>query len=58
MYAGTALDTQTSYVRNFLNFLGITDIEFVYAEGLNMGEATKEFALNEAKLRLAELAVW
>ena len=36
MYAGTALDSQTTYVSNFLGFLGITDVEFIYAEGLNM----------------------
>jgi FMN-dependent NADH-azoreductase len=56
MYAGTALDSQTNYVRDFLNFLGITDVEFVYAEGLNMGGDTKDKALTGAKKRLAELA--
>src|SRR5213082_1835202 len=34
LYAGTTKDTQTGYVRDFLGFLGMTDIEFVYAEGL------------------------
>ena len=34
----------------------MNDVEFVYAEGLNMGEATKEAALIEAKLRLTALA--
>src|SRR3984885_16135345 len=29
VYAGTPLDTQTSYVRDFLRFLGMTDVEFV-----------------------------
>jgi FMN-dependent NADH-azoreductase len=56
MYAGTALDSQTNYVCDFLNFLGITDVEFVYAEGLNMGGDTKDKALTGAKKRLAELA--
>jgi FMN-dependent NADH-azoreductase len=56
LYAGTALESQTTYVRDFLNFLGITDVEFVYAEGLNMGEETKEKALTLAKDRLTELA--
>lgn len=55
-YAGTALDSQTNYVRDFLNFLGITDIEFIYAEGLNMNPETKHKALANAKQRLAELA--
>lgn len=57
LYAGTPLDSQTGYVRDFLAFLGITDVEFIYAEGLNMGETAKETALVEAKRRLAELAV-
>ncbi|WP_020565735.1 FMN-dependent NADH-azoreductase [Methylosarcina fibrata] len=56
LYAGTPLDGQTGYVRNFLGFLGITDVGFVYAEGLNMGEASKESALAEAKQQLASLA--
>ncbi|HEY3325649.1 MAG TPA: NAD(P)H-dependent oxidoreductase [Novimethylophilus sp.] len=55
MYAGTPLDSQTSYVRDFLGLLGITDVVFVYAEGLNMGEIAKEAALSEARQRLAEL---
>ncbi len=55
-YVGTALDTQTAYVRNFLGFLGLTDVEFVYAENLNRNEALKEAALFEARQRLLELA--
>ena len=56
MYAGTNLDSQTTYVRDFLGFIGITDVEFVYAEGLNMGEDTRNKALAEAMERLVELA--
>ncbi len=55
-YAGTALDTQTAYVRDFLSFLGITDVDFIYAEGLNMSADVKEKALVEAKVKLAALA--
>jgi len=55
MYAGTPLDSQTSYVRDFLGFLGMNEVEFVYAEGLNMGETAKETALAKAKLRLSAL---
>ena len=49
LYAGTALDTQTAYVRTFLGFLGITDVEFAYAEGLAMGDAGKQAGLARAK---------
>ena len=48
-YAGTPGDTQTAYVRQFLGFLGIDDIEFVYAEGLAISEASKEASLARAK---------
>ena len=55
LYAGTPMDTQTDYVRNFLGFLGITDVEFIYAEGLNTNETAKEAALDHARLRITEL---
>lgn len=48
LYAGTSRDTQTGYIREFLNFLGISDVEFIYAEGLAMGDAQKEAALTQA----------
>lgn len=56
LYAGTPRDSQTTYVRDFLAFIGISDVEFVYAEGLNMGEANKQAALASAKERLTQLA--
>jgi FMN-dependent NADH-azoreductase len=48
LYAGTPKDTQTAYVRDFLAFLGMTDVEFVYAEGLAMGDAVRNPALEKA----------
>jgi FMN-dependent NADH-azoreductase len=56
VYAGTPRDTQTGYVRDFLAFIGITDVEFVYAEGLNMGPASKETALTSAGTTIRQLA--
>jgi len=56
LYAGTPKDSQTTYVRDFLAFIGITDVEFVYAEGLNMGDESKTAALSAAHGKLAELA--
>lgn len=55
-YAGTPLDSQTGYVRDFLRFIGIEDVEFVYAEGLNMGDESKEAALAGARQQLQRLA--
>ena len=48
LYAGSALDTQTGYVRDFLRFIGIADVQFVYAEGLAMGDEAKNAALAKA----------
>ena len=56
MYAGTPLDTQTSYVRDFLRFIGIDDVEFVYAEGLNMGAERKDAALAQARAEIERIA--
>lgn len=55
-YAGTPLDTQTAYVRDFLRFLGIADVEFVHAEGLAIGEASREKALAAARELIGRLA--
>ena len=55
IYAGTALDTQTAYVRDFLRFIGLDDVEFVYAEGLNMGEASKQAGLSKAETAIRQL---
>ena len=55
VYLGTPRDTQTAYVREFLGFLGISDIEFVYAEGLSMGEAPRAAALDSAAQAIDQL---
>jgi FMN-dependent NADH-azoreductase len=55
-YAGTPSDLQSAYVRQFLGFIGITDVEFVYAEGLAMGEESRIAALDAAGKRIEQLA--
>ena len=54
-YAGTPLDSQTPYLRAFLGFVGIADVEFVYAEGLAISEASRNKALDEAHAQIADL---
>lgn len=56
LYAGSPLDTQTAYVRDFLRFIGIDDVEFVYAEGLAMGEEAKGAALAKAAGAIRSIA--
>jgi FMN-dependent NADH-azoreductase len=49
LYRGTPLDTQTAYVRAFLSFIGITEVEFVYAEGLAISESSKQASIAQAQ---------
>jgi FMN-dependent NADH-azoreductase len=56
-YTGTPRDTQTAYVRDVLSFLGMSEVEFVFAEGLSMGPATKEQALAKASAQAEALAL-
>jgi len=58
-YAGTpvaAMDTQTDYVRNFLRFLGMDDVEFVFAEGLARGPEVRDSSLAKASEHAQRLA--
>ncbi|WP_345794416.1 NAD(P)H-dependent oxidoreductase [Thauera sp. JM12B12] len=47
-YRDTPADTQTPFLKTVLGFLGMTDVRFVYAEGLNMGEDAARQGFAEA----------
>ncbi|MBO0137932.1 MULTISPECIES: FMN-dependent NADH-azoreductase [Vibrio] len=49
-------DNVTPYLRTVLGFVGITDVEFVYAEALNMGEDAAAKGISEAQSQLATMA--
>ncbi len=55
LYRGTPNDSQTPYLKSVLGFLGMTDVRFVFAEGLNMGPeaAAQGFAQAEVDLEAA-----
>src|SRR3977135_271678 len=55
MYAGTPNDTQERLIRAFLSFLCVDDMEFVYAEGLAISEASKEQGLDRARAHIDAL---
>jgi FMN-dependent NADH-azoreductase len=55
-YQGTPLDTETGFVTTFLNFLGIRDIEFIYAEGLSISPESKDAAFAQARTEIDRLA--
>lgn len=52
-YVGTPNDSQTTYLKTFLGFLGMTDVTFIYAEGLNMGPDAASAALASAREAIA-----
>ncbi|SPJ17894.1 FMN-dependent NADH-azoreductase (fragment) [Burkholderiales bacterium] len=54
-YRNTAKDTQSLYVRDFLSFIGIDDIQFIYAEGLAISDTSKQRALRAAQTAMGEL---
>ena len=56
IYAGSGLDHQEPYLRQALAFIGIHDVQFIHAEGLNLGAEFSEKGLAQAKARLAEVA--
>ncbi len=55
VYAGTDYDTQTPYIRHIFGLMGITSVNFVYAEGLNMGEEVAVKAFSAANEKFIEL---
>ncbi|ELI5381114.1 TPA: FMN-dependent NADH-azoreductase [Vibrio parahaemolyticus] len=49
-------DNVTPYLRTVLGFVGITDVEFIYAEALNMGDDAASKGISEAQSQLATMA--
>ena len=50
--AASAMEHQESYLKVVFGFFGITDVRFVRAEGLAMGEAAKAAALATAEVEI------
>ncbi|HVJ61174.1 MAG TPA: FMN-dependent NADH-azoreductase [Tahibacter sp.] len=51
-----AMDFQTGYLRSVLGFIGITDVEFVAAEGVAHGEDSARNAIAQAEDKLLAAA--
>jgi FMN-dependent NADH-azoreductase len=54
-YRNTPSDTQVPYLKTIFTFLGMTDVQFVYAEGLAMGPEALQNALASAHSQIDEL---
>jgi FMN-dependent NADH-azoreductase len=56
LYRDTPADSQVPYLKSVLAFLGMTDVSFVYAEGLAMGADAAGQAFAQAEAEIAALA--
>lgn len=54
-YRGDETDTQVPYLKTVFGFLGMTDVQFIYAEGLNMGADAVQQGFAEAETDIAAL---
>ncbi len=55
VYKNTPADSQVPYLKTVLAFLGMDDIEFVYAEGLALGPQAEQEALAAAREQIEQL---
>ncbi|MBA0218658.1 FMN-dependent NADH-azoreductase [Pectobacterium brasiliense] len=55
IHKGTPTDLLEPYLRVFLGFLGLTDLEFVFAEGYGYGPDVAQKATEAAKNQLSQL---
>lgn len=53
-HKGAATDLEVPFLKTILGFIGLTDVEFIYAEGLNL-TGKREKGLAEATARIEEL---
>lgn len=54
-HQGQPSDIVTAYLKNFLAFIGITDVQFVYAEAIGYGPEFIEKAQTKAKAEIDEI---
>jgi len=52
----SVMDQQEPYLRTFFSFLGITDVNFLYAEGIAMGDDAREKAIENVKRDISKAA--
>lgn len=53
-YRNTPADTQVPYLKTVFTFLGLTDVQFVYAEGLSMGPDAEQKGIALAHEQIEE----
>jgi FMN-dependent NADH-azoreductase len=54
-YEGSPLDFQEPYLRAIFELIGITDLTFIHAENLAMGESARQQSLAEARTAIQQV---
>jgi FMN-dependent NADH-azoreductase len=54
-YRDTPFDSQVPYLKTMFAFLGMTDLQFVYAEGLAMGPEAVQHALSSVQTQIEQV---
>ncbi|MDN4055354.1 FMN-dependent NADH-azoreductase [Massilia sp. YIM B02763] len=54
IYRDTPNDAQVPYLRGVLGLMGMTDVDFIYAEGVNMGPERAQAAFDAVEAQIAE----
>jgi len=54
-YRDSATDTQVPYLKTVLGFLGMTDVHFIYVEGLAMGDEATAHSIAEAQVEIGNI---
>ena len=57
VYRDTPNDSQVPYLRGVFGLMGMTDVEFIYAEGVNMGPERASAAFDEVAEQIEEAIV-
>ncbi|CAM2968729.1 MULTISPECIES: FMN-dependent NADH-azoreductase [Vibrio] len=57
IHKDSATDNVTPYLKTILGFVGITNVEFVYAEALNMGDEPAAKGIESAQSQLEAIAL-
>ena len=55
IYRDQPSDTMVPYLKTVLGFLGMSDVSFIYAEGLAMGPESEAAGVASARQQIAEL---
>lgn len=55
LYKGTIKDSQTQFLKDIFSFIGLNDVRFIYAEGLNMPDGHLNLAQAQAEINSIEI---